>query len=47
MEILKDLLVKTSEIIAKHGDILELDLNPVRVFSDRAVVLDAKIIRKG
>jgi len=47
IEILKDLLVKTSKIIAENADILELDLNPVRIFKDRAVVLDAKIIRKG
>ncbi len=47
IEILKDLIVKTSNIIAKHTEILELDLNPVRVFRDRAVVLDAKIIKKA
>ena len=47
IEILKELLVKTSKIIAENTDILELDLNPVRIFRDRAVVLDAKIIRKG
>lgn len=46
IDILKDMLVKTSKIIAEHLDILELDLNPVRVFKDRAVVLDAKIIKK-
>ncbi len=44
--ILKDMLVKTSKIIAEHRDILELDLNPVRIFKDKAVVLDAKIIKK-
>jgi len=46
LDLLKDLLVKTSKIIAEHPDILELDLNPVRIFKDRAVVLDAKIIKK-
>jgi len=47
IEILKDMLVKTSKIIAEHDEILELDLNPVRIFRDRAVVLDAKIIKKA
>ena len=47
IEILKDMLVKTSKIIAEHNEILELDLNPVRIFRDRAVVLDAKIIKKA
>lgn len=45
-DILKDILVKTSKIIAEHSDILELDLNPVRIFKHHAVVLDAKIIMK-
>ncbi len=39
---LADLIVKISMIMDKHSEILELDLNPVRVFSDRVVVLDAK-----
>ncbi len=47
IEILKDLLVKTSKILAENQNILELDLNPVRVFRDRAVVLDAKILIKS
>ncbi len=47
IEILKDLLVKTSKILAENQNILELDLNPVRVFRNRAVVLDAKILIKS
>ncbi|MGQ4891388.1 MAG: acetate--CoA ligase family protein [Candidatus Njordarchaeia archaeon] len=39
---LADLLVKVSEIMDEHPEILELDLNPVRVFSNRVVILDAK-----
>ncbi len=39
---LADLIIKISMIMDKHSEILELDLNPVRVFSDRVVVLDAK-----
>lgn len=47
VEDLKKLLVKVSEIMAEREDILELDLNPIRVLSDRVVVLDAKIIIRG
>lgn len=47
IELLKDLLVKTSKIIAENKDILEIDLNPVRVSKSRAVVLDAKIIKEA
>jgi len=47
IEILKDLIVKTSKIIAENQNILELDLNPVRIFKDKAVVLDAKILVKA
>lgn len=43
---LAELIVKVSEIMNDHPEIVELDLNPVRVFSNRVVVLDAKgIIR--
>jgi len=44
LEGLKNLLVKVSQIMAEHSEILELDLNPVRVFPNRVVVLDAKCI---
>ena len=44
---LADLIVKISKIMVDRDDILELDLNPVRAFSDRVVVLDAKCIVKG
>ncbi len=47
IEGLKKLLVTVSKIMAEREDILELDLNPVRVFPDRVVVLDAKIIVRG
>jgi len=47
VEGLKKLLVTVSRIMAERDDILELDLNPVRVFPDRVVVLDAKIITRG
>lgn len=44
---LKRMLVAVSKIMAERDEILELDLNPVRVFPDRIVVLDAKIIVAG
>ena len=47
IEKLKRLLVNVSRIMAEREEILELDLNPVRVFPDRVVVLDAKIITVG
>lgn len=47
VELLKKLLVKTSQILIEHPEILELDLNPVRIFKDKAAVLDAKILVKG
>jgi len=47
IEKLKRLLVDVSKIMAERDDILELDLNPVRVFPDRVVVLDAKVITIG
>ncbi len=47
IEGLKKLLVNVSKIMAERDDILELDLNPVRVFPDRVVVLDAKVIIAG
>lgn len=47
VELLKKLLVKTGQILIEHPEILELDLNPVRIFKDKAAVLDAKILVKG
>jgi len=44
IEEIKKLLVNISKVMADRSDILELDLNPVRAFPDRVVVLDAKCI---
>lgn len=43
----KDLLVKVSHIMDEREEIEELDLNPVRAFPDRTLVLDAKIIKSA
>ncbi len=44
LDALADLISKVSHIIDEREEILELDLNPVRVFKDKIVVLDAKAI---
>lgn len=43
---IKELLVKISQVMKERDEIMELDLNPVRAFPDRVLVLDAKIIRE-
>lgn len=47
IEGLKRMLVTVSKIMVEYPEIAELDLNPIRVFPDRCVVLDAKIICIG
>jgi len=44
LDLIKKILVTVSKIMVDIPEILELDLNPVRAFPDRVVVLDAKII---
>ena len=44
LDLIKRILVTVSKIMVDIPEILELDLNPVRAFPDRVVVLDAKII---
>ena len=43
---LVDLLLMTSEFIARHPEIEELDLNPVFATEKDAIVVDARIILK-
>ena len=45
IEALKKMIANVSEMLVKE-DILELDLNPVKVFPDRVVALDVKIIKR-
>lgn len=45
IDAITDLLVTISNIMDERDEIEELDLNPVRAFSDKVLVLDAKIIR--
>lgn len=41
---LEDLLLKLSEFVDKTPQIKELDLNPIFVYKDRAVAVDARVI---
>ena len=41
---LEDMLLKVSAFVDKNPDIKELDLNPVFVYSDGAVAVDARVI---
>jgi acyl-CoA synthetase (NDP forming) len=44
-EALVQLLLSVSGLVAAHPDILELDLNPVRVYEQGLLVLDVRMIR--
>ncbi|HSJ58477.1 MAG TPA: acetate--CoA ligase family protein, partial [Anaerolineae bacterium] len=46
-EALLDLVLAVSRLIADHGEIVELDLNPVRLYDQGLLVLDARIIVTG
>lgn len=46
IESLCNLLVKVSRLVYEKDEIEELDLNPVRLFSDKVIVLDARIITR-
>lgn len=41
-----DLLLSVSEMVMKQPEIKELDLNPVRVYEDHIMVLDARIMQR-
>lgn len=45
LSVIKNLLVKVSRIMDENEWISELDLNPVRAFPDKVLVLDAKIVK--
>lgn len=46
IESLCNLLVKVSRLVYEKDEINELDLNPVRLFTDKVTVLDARIITR-
>jgi len=43
---LADLLLSVSRLVTEHREIKELDLNPVRLYEDGLLVLDARMILK-
>jgi acyl-CoA synthetase (NDP forming) len=47
IEALADLLVAVSKFVMDFPELKELDLNPVRVYSNGVQVLDVRIINKG
>ncbi|MEN8210082.1 MAG: acetate--CoA ligase family protein [Thermodesulfobacteriota bacterium] len=44
LEALADLLISVSNILNENPDIKELDLNPVRIYENRLMALDARVI---
>lgn len=44
MDALKATIVKVSELVEKHPEIRELDLNPVFAYPDGALAVDARIV---
>ncbi len=47
VEALVDLLLGVSRLVTDRGDITELDLNPVRLYEQGLLVLDARILLKN
>lgn len=41
---LVDILLKVSRLVVEHGEIDQLDLNPIMVYAEGAVVVDARIL---
>jgi acyl-CoA synthetase (NDP forming) len=46
IEKLAELISKVSGLAADNDDICEIDLNPVRVYKDNVIVLDARIMKR-
>ena len=44
---LVDILLKVSRLVVEHGEIDQLDLNPIFVYAEGAVVVDARILLAG
>jgi acyl-CoA synthetase (NDP forming) len=41
---LAEVLVRVSQMAARHPEIAEIDLNPIRVYPDGCLVLDARVL---
>ena len=44
VEVLEEILLKVSDLVEKHQEIKEMDLNPIFAYCDGAIVVDARII---
>jgi acetyltransferase len=44
MAALRQLLVQVSDLVARHGEIEEMDLNPVIVHEKGLTVVDARVV---
>ncbi len=44
MAALRQLLVQVSALVARHGEIDEMDLNPVSVHEKGLTVVDARVV---
>lgn len=44
---LVEILLKVSQLVVEHGEIDQLDLNPIFVYGEGAVVVDARILLAG
>ena len=47
MEALVGLLMRVSRLVTDRDDITELDLNPVRLYEQGLLVLDARMLMKN
>ena len=47
MEALVGLLMRVSRLVTDRDDIAELDLNPVRLYEQGLLVLDARMLMKN
>jgi acyl-CoA synthetase (NDP forming) len=47
VDALVDLLLAVSRMMTEHPEIEELDLNPVRLYADGLLALDARIVASG
>ena len=46
MTSLAELLLSVSRLVTEHSEIKELDLNPVRLYENGLLVLDARMMLK-
>jgi acyl-CoA synthetase (NDP forming) len=47
VDALTDVIVRVSDLIVKHPEILELDLNPIMAYPEGAAIADARMVLKN